>query len=94
MIDTFASEYKWLTHEILQHTYHQLKVLGTRIVKRRSTERRIFADSVRAANHADRGQYDRFLQSLEPEQSVEEIIQERESAPVSTPEGMTVREDF
>jgi len=90
LIDLFAAEYKWTTKVILQHTYHQLRKLGDEIADRRYRERTLSINSVRVAYHADRSEYDRFIQQLDPR-----IMRELdEDSHIVTPEGMAVKEDF
>ena len=65
MLHKFASCYGWTLQQIVKLTYFQAKELSLQIDKRELFDRRILADIIRVANHADKNQYDRFLSSLE-----------------------------
>lgn len=65
MLHKFAESYGWTLQQILKLTYFQAKELSLQIDKRELFDRRILADIIRVANHADKNQYDRFLSSLE-----------------------------
>jgi len=67
-VEVFAAEYKWSVACVLSHTLFQLRSLGPLIATRRYHERRLAADAIRYAHHADRNEYDRWLESLKPEE--------------------------
>jgi len=89
LLDQFASEYKWTTDKILAHTYYQLKSYGKRIADRNFEERKLWLAIIRASNLSDRGDYERFVRSLKPQD-----YQEDQKERISTPEGIVVREDL
>jgi hypothetical protein len=65
MLHKFAACYGWTVQQIMKLTYFQVKELSLQIDKRELFDRRILADIIRVANHADKNQYDRFLSSLD-----------------------------
>ena len=84
ILDENSAAYGWPVEYVVSLTLYQLKHIGCQRAERIYRDRRVFADSVRAAQGAERYQYERYLDSLAP--SVEEDATNLSSS-VVIPEG-------
>jgi hypothetical protein len=67
MLDQFMHEYSWTIPVVASHTYYQLKKLSAAIAERKYLWNKTLANIVRAAQNTDRADFERFVNSLKPQ---------------------------
>lgn len=91
VLDQYMSAYGWTLRETLKLTLYQAKEFSRRIARRVYQERVVLANLIRAAGNADRDEFVRYLESLDPDRS-SELEHPSPEASVRIPEGFVVKE--
>jgi len=87
-VDSVGALYGWTIDTVLNHTFYQIDNLLKQAARRKYQEDHRLVNMMRTAYHADRDQFDRFIDSLKPDS----VKEQEESAIVAIPDGLAYTE--